>query len=240
MKYHDRLAPRVESVELVERERSRICIRVESVLGAHSVRPPFRCVNSYLIYGTGDVVIETVVNPLMDNLPPLPRFGLEMQTPAGFEKFTWYGRGPHEAYWDRKSGARLGRWSAHVDDLYHPYVRPQENGQRADVRWMALTDPQGRGILVSGPAPLDVTALRFLTADLDPGPDKAQRHAAELEPRDLVRLNVDFRQMGVGGVHSWGTTAIQAYQLPYGEYRYRWTLRGIGPDDDPAALARSP
>jgi beta-galactosidase len=103
---------------------------------------------------------------------------------------------------------------------------------------MTLTDQAAYGLLVTGPAPLDVTASRFLTGDLDPGPRKAQRHAVELEPRDLVRLNVDFRQMGVGGVHSWGPTAIPAYQLPYEEYRYRWIMRGIGPEDDPAELAR--
>jgi hypothetical protein len=76
-----------------------------------------------------------------------------------------------------------------VDSLYHPYVRPQENGQWADLLWMTLTDRGGRGLVVSGPVPLDMTAL-------------------------------------------------PSYQLPYGEYRYRWVLRGVGPDDHPAELAR--
>ena len=190
------------------------------------------------VRGDGSIVVEAHMAPGADSLPMLPRFGMMLTLPGELNRVEWYGRGPQEAYWDRKTGARLGRWSTLVDSLYHPYVRPQENGQRADVRWMTLTDEASYGLLVTGPVPLDITASRFLSADLDPGPRKAQRHAVETEPRDLVRLNVDFRQMGVGGVHSWGPTAIPAYQLPYGEYHYRWVLRGIGPEDDPAELAR--
>jgi beta-galactosidase len=190
------------------------------------------------VRGDGTIVFDGHLLPGGDSLPMLPRVGMVMTLPEGLDRVEWYGRGPHEAYWDRKTGARLGRWTADVDSLYHPYVRPQETGQRADVRWMTLTDGDGRGLLVTGAAPLDVTASRFLTADLDPGEEKAQRHAVELEPRDLVRLNVDYRQMGVGGINSWGPTAIPEYQLPYGEYRYRWVLRGIGPGDDPAEIAR--
>jgi len=190
------------------------------------------------VRGDGTIAFEGHLVPGADSLPMLPRFGMVLVLPEELDRVEWYGRGPQEAYWDRKTGARIGRWSTTVDSLYHPYVRPQENGQRADVRWMTLTDQAAYGLLVTGPAPLDVTASRFLTGDLDPGPRKAQRHAVELEPRDLVRLNVDFRQMGVGGVHSWGPTAIPAYQLPYEEYRYRWIMRGIGPEDDPAELAR--
>ncbi len=197
-----------------------------------------RYVLSQEVRGDGRIAFDARLRPGLVTLPMIPRMGMVMTLPGAYGHIEWYGRGPHEAYWDRKAGARLGRWSAPVDSLYHPYVRPQESGQRADVRWMALTDDQGYGVLVSGPAPLDVTALRFLTQDLDPGPQKEQRHAVELEPRDLVRLNVDFRQMGVGGVNSWGPTAIPAYQLPYRAYTYRWTLQGIGPDSDPAALAR--
>jgi beta-galactosidase len=197
-----------------------------------------RYVLSQEVRGDGAVVIEGHLLPGADSLPMLPRFGMVLTLPDHLNHVEWYGRGPQEAYWDRKTGAKLGRWSTTVDSLHHPYVRPQESGQRADVRWMTLTDGEGHGLLFTGPAPLDVTASRFLSSDLDPGEEKAQRHAVELEPRDVVRLNVDFRQMGVGGVHSWGPTAIPAYQLPYREYRYRWVMRGIRPDEDPAELAR--
>jgi beta-galactosidase len=198
-----------------------------------------RYVLSHEVRGDGVVVVDGRLEPGADSLPMLPRFGMVMTLPGSLDRAEWYGRGPHEGYWDRKTGARLGRWSMAVDSLDYAYARPQETGQRADVRWLALTDDEGRGLLVTGPAPLDITASRYLTADLDPGEEKGQRHAVELEPRDMVRLNVDFRQMGVGGVNSWGPTAVRPYQLPYGRYEYRWVLRGIGPDDEPAPLARS-
>ncbi len=190
------------------------------------------------VRGDGVVVIDGHLLPGDDSLPMLPRFGMVLTLPLELHNVEWYGRGPWEAYWDRKTGARLGRWSLDVDSLYHPYVRPQENGQRADVRWLALRDDDGAGLLVASPIPLDVTALRFLTADLDPGESKAQRHAADLHPREFVRLNVDFRQMGVGGVTSWGPTALPPYQLPYGEYEYRWVLRGLTTGEDAGVVAR--
>ncbi|MEJ2502588.1 MAG: glycoside hydrolase family 2 TIM barrel-domain containing protein, partial [Gemmatimonadota bacterium] len=150
-----------------------------------------RYVLSQEVRGDGVVVFDGRLEPGTDSLPMLPRFGMVMTLPGELARAEWYGRGPHEAYWDRKTGARLGRWSTRVDSLDYPYARPQETGQRADVRWLALRNEDGRGLLVTAPAPLDVTASRYLTADLDPGEDKAQRHAVELEPRDLVRLNVE-------------------------------------------------
>jgi beta-galactosidase len=185
----------------------------------------------YAVLGSGDVVVTHHLLPGSDSLPMMPRFGMSMQLPRAFANISWFGRGPHESYWDRKTGARIGRYEATVGELYFPYVRPQENGNRTDIRWMALTDDAGRGLLVTGDTLLSVSALHFLPEDLDPGDEKAQRHASELDERNLVQLHIDHVQMGVGGITSWGPTALPKYSLPYGEYLYRFRLRGFDVSD---------
>lgn len=123
----------------------------------------------------------------------------------------------------------VGRWALDVAEGAHPYVRPQETGNRTDVRWLELRDDTGWGLRVEGQQLLEVTAIPYAREDLDPGPEKAQRHWGELRPRDTVFLNVDYRQMGVGGIDSWGPTALPRYSLPYGAYDYRFTLRVLRP-----------
>jgi beta-galactosidase len=194
---------------------------------------------TYRILSTGDVVVEVHFQPERDTMPRMPRFGMRMAMPPGFDGITWYGRGPHESYWDRKVGARVRRFTGTVTGQFHPYVRPQETGNKTDVRWMAVSDESGVGLLLVADSLLSLSALHFTIGDLDPGPEKAQRHAGDLTPRAETYLNVDYRQMGVGGTNSWGVTALPQYSLPYGEYRYRFRLRGIGPDDPaPDELAR--
>jgi hypothetical protein len=123
------------------------------------------CEFAYTIYGSGDVVIHTHVVPTGE-LPPLPRVGLQMGVPEEYNTFSWYGRGPHETYADRKSGARVGLYRGTVDDQYVPYITPQENGNKADVRWVALTDEEGVGLLAVGMPLLNASAHHFTTEDL--------------------------------------------------------------------------
>ncbi len=198
---------------------------------------PYRV--SYTVRGDGVITADVRLTPGPAELPRLPRFGMEMTLPPGFEDLQWFGRGPHESYWDRKVGARVGRHAGTVAAQAHPYVRPQETGNKTDVRWMAVRDPRGAGLLVAGLPHLSVTALHYTTADLDEGEKKVNRHAGEVPARDFVRLNVDDRQMGVGGVNSWGPTALPEYSLPYGEYRYRFVLRGLAAGDDAVVVARA-
>ncbi|MFC1530310.1 beta-galactosidase small subunit [Gemmatimonadota bacterium] len=123
-------------------------------------------------------------------------------------------RGPHENYEDRKTSAEIGLYHATVANLYHPYIRPQENGNRADVRWISLTNEDGLGLLAVGMPLLSVSAHHYLTDDFDPGDEKAQRHTHDLEPRDLVSLHLDYRQMGLGGDTSWGDRARPPSAVP--------------------------
>ncbi len=192
--------------------------------------------NVYTVYGSGDVVVESRLRPENLKLPEMPRFGMQMAIPGELRNMTWYGRGPHESYWDRKTGAAVGLYSGYVEELIHDYVRPQENGNRTDVRWVSWTSDDGSGLLVSGMPRLSVSAWPYTLQDLE-----AAKHIHELPRRDDFTVNLDSRQMGVGGDDGWTERARPhpEYRLPVKSYTYRFRLRGYDPGaDDPSAIAR--
>ncbi|MEV0200743.1 glycoside hydrolase family 2 TIM barrel-domain containing protein [Nonomuraea sp. NPDC050691] len=156
----------------------------------------------------GDGLVLTVeVEPDGEWTGPIPRLGVVMTLPGDLGDVTWFGRGPGEAYPDTGMAARVGRWSATVDAMQTPYVRPQENGHRAEVRWATLTGPGGRGVRVSGDPVFGLTARRWATADLE-----RARHRPDLVPGDRVHVNLDLAQQGVGTA-SCGPGTLPAYEL---------------------------
>jgi beta-galactosidase len=196
---------------------------------------------TYTVLGSGDVLVEDHFVPTgRDSFPMLPRFGMRLVVPPAFSRVEWLGRGPVESYWDRQTAATVGRYAGTVREQFHPYIRPQESGNKTDVRWLALTDSTGAGLLFVGDSLLSMSALHYAIEDLDPGERKAQVHASELVERGEVYVNVDHRQMGVGGINSWGALPLPQYTLPYGEYRYRFRMRGFTREDgDPGVIART-
>ena len=213
------------TVEHVESwQNSNRDVVIEVVYQHQAVESRFQ--TTYHVFGNGDIIVDCRFSPeTLRRLPNLPRLGMQMVLKGEFENLWWRGRGPHETYWDRKSGAILGHWKGTVWEQYHPYIRPQENGNKTDVRWLSLTNAEGHGLLVVGDPVLDFSAHHFLPEDFDPGPKKTQRHAIDLERRDLVTLNLDYKQMGVGGDTSWGARPHPQYTLPAREYAYRFRLR---------------
>ncbi len=175
----------------------------------------------YTIYGSGDVVVESSFKPGME-LPNLPRFGMQMGIPGEFDTITWYGRGPHESYWDRKTGAAVGLYSGSVEEQIHPYIRPQEVGNKTDVRWVTLTNEDGAGLRIVGQPLLSVSAWPFSMSDLE-----GAEHTFELNHRNFVTLNIDFKQMGVGGDNSWGARPHPEYTLPAKPYTYSFRITPI-------------
>jgi beta-galactosidase len=175
--------------------------------------------NVYTVYGTGDIIIDSNFAPHGDSLPKLPRFGMQMAVPARFNKLTWFGRGPYENYWDRKTGAALGLYAGNVNELIHRYVRPQENGNRSDVRWMALTDANSVGLVAVGMPTIDISAWPFTMQALEEA-----KHIHEPPPSETITVNLDYRQMGVGGDDSWGARTHPEYTLPAKPYHYRMRL----------------
>jgi beta-galactosidase len=198
---------------------------------------------TYDVYGTGDVVLGIRFTPgaRTAELPDIPRLGLGLTIPPEFEQIEWFGRGPHESYVDRKTGAGIGVYRSTPMELYYPYIRPQENGNRTDTRWVAFRDSIGIGLLAVGMPALDWSALPFLTEDLDEGPRKTGRHTFDLRPRDLIAVHLDYRQMGVGGDNSWGAQPLEQYRIPAAQSAF-WSFRltplapGLG---NPMDLART-
>lgn len=193
---------------------------------------------TYKIYPNGTIEIRHDLQPASEDLPELPRFGLTAELNQAFKNLTWYGRGPHENYWDRKTGAPFGRYNGHVDSHFYPYVRPQETGQRSDARWVSLRDKSGNGILIAGLPQFSFTALPFGNQALDPGESKKQRHAIDLVPGEKVTLNLDLHQMGVGGDNSWGAIAHQKYMLWPKAMSFTVLLGSMKPGDQAPEVAR--
>jgi beta-galactosidase len=205
------------TIDTVETEQSRpqvVRVTIQATLPAGDSK----YTTVYTVHGSGDVLVENSFDP-GPNLPELPRFGMQFVMPAEFATLTWYGRGPHETYWDRKSGGAVGLYSGAVKDQVHPYIRPQETGNKTDVRWAAVRDADGVGLLAVGATLLNVSVWPFTLEDLEQA-----EHQCVLPRRDAVTVNVDHQQMGVGGDDSWGARTHPEYTLPAQPYRYQFRL----------------
>jgi beta-galactosidase/beta-glucuronidase len=220
----DRLRHHVSGVQVRHSLPQVVQIGVHSSIRAPDRGDGFECETTYAIYASGDVLIEAHVLP-GGKLPPLPRIGLAMQLPGGYETLTWYGRGPHETYADRKTGAQVGVYSGTVDEQYVPYVVPQENGNKTDVRWATLTDGDGVGLLAVGMPFVEVSAHHFTAQDLTQA-----RHTYELQRREYIVLNLDYRQSGLGGA-SCGPGTLPAYLIEPRPVQFRLRLRPFSAQD---------
>ncbi len=209
---------KIVSVEAAKVTNSKVEITVKCTLPAGNSSYATRMT----VYGTGDVIVQNSFTPGAGKLPDLPRFGMQCEIPGRLDRMRWYGRGPHESYWDRKTGAAFGAYESAVEDQIHVYVRPQENGNKTDVSWCAFTDANGFGLLAVGLPLLSVSAWPFTMEDLE----KAD-HINELPRRGTITVNLDFKQMGVGGDNSWGARTHPEYTLPARAYRYSFRLRPL-------------
>lgn len=182
----------------------------------------------YHINGKGEVEVkESMKADPSKEVPMLPKFGMQLMLPEAYSHMEWYGRGPGESYWDRKDATFIGLYQGHVSDQVHPYIRPQESGNKSDVSWLKLTNGRGVGLAVTSDTLLNVTARPFLDEDLDDGLVKHNSHSGELKPRDMTVLSIDLQQMGLGCDNSWGAWPHREYLLNYGDYSYKFKLTPI-------------
>ncbi|RLF09598.1 MAG: beta-galactosidase subunit alpha, partial [Thermoprotei archaeon] len=189
----DRVEHRVEWVRASQPSPQVAQVELQLRTSAPGVDAGFTSRYRILIYGNGDIHISSRIDP-DEVLPPLPRIGLTLQVPGSYSSITWYGRGPHENYQDRKEGAMVNVYSSTVKEQYVPYIMPQENGNKTDVRWVALRDEEGWGLMAVAMPLMEVSAHYFTVHDLT----KA-KHTHELEEREDIYLHLDYRQRGLGG-----------------------------------------
>ncbi len=182
----------------------------------------------YTVFGNGIVKVTQRLNPIGNVPPDIPKVGTELRIPKEYGEMTWYGRGPWANYLDKLSGANVGLYSGPVDSLWTDYVRPQENGNRCDVRWVAFTNKSGNGFLAVGDSTLSISAWPYSLEDLE----KAT-HIDELPRRDYITVNLDDKQMGVGGINTWSPEArpLPQYRLPSSKaYYYDFYLMPYSPE----------
>lgn len=178
----------------------------------------------YTMYANGSIHVKNQFEPVGE-LPNLPRFGMSLVLRAEFDQMGWLGKGPQETYWDKNTGARIGRYSGTVWEQYHPYVRPQEFGNKSEVRWASLTNREGYGLKVIGDSLLNVRAMNLELVDIDHTPRPSpNRHTTDVKKKPLVTWNIDHLQMGVGGDTSWGRRVHEQYTIPAKAYNYGFIL----------------
>ncbi|AIQ34883.1 beta-galactosidase [Paenibacillus sp. FSL R5-0345] len=178
---------------------------------------------SYTIFGNGDIKVASELKPGAASLPEIPEVGNLMTIPGQFEQMSWYGRGPQENYQDRNSGSDVGQYSGTVKDQFFPYIEPSETGNKTDVRWVALTNNDGAGLMAIGSPTIEANALHHTPEDLD-GP----KHPHEVPYREDITLRLNYKQMGLGGDNSWGAKPHAPYMLLANKtYNYSYTLRPI-------------
>ena len=180
----------------------------------------------YLVMPNSGVVkvTETFKATQGEKVSDLFRFGMLMQLPYEMDKSQYYGRGPIENYSDRKECMNIGIYSDNADNQYFPYIRPQESGTKADIRWWKQTDAQGFGFMVKDCKPFYASAIHFDTDELDDGNDKEQRHSFNLQKSKYTNLFLDGEHMGVGGENSWGAWPLEKYRIHYGDKSFSFAI----------------
>ncbi|GAB2525053.1 glycoside hydrolase family 2 TIM barrel-domain containing protein [Microbulbifer agarilyticus] len=206
-----------------------VIVTTEHWLGA--VQSRYQVV--YRVHGDGRLGVEVhfIAAPHQQQ-PEMPRIGSLFALKPEFSQVHWYGRGPHENYSDRNTSALVGRYDAQVEELFVPYVRPQENGYRTDVREVNFTNSEGQGVRFSGAPLLGFGASYFDSAQFDNSAAQVKKrnlHPYELVPQERIFVNIDLAQRGVGGTDSWGAPPLYEYTLPYLDYRYRFEISAAAP-----------
>lgn len=204
------------------------CEVVEDVAGISvTTRHQLSCVQAtydirYLIRYDGSMQVTVQFLTQGNMLPELPRFGMKVLVKKSFSRVDWFGRGPFDNYWDRRAAADIDLYSLSADSFFHPYPRAQESGYRTDVYWMRIRS-RDKSIRISSDSVFCFAVLPFDRSRIE---FNRQRniHGATIDADDFYWINIDSRQMGVGGDNAWGLKTHSEYMIPYQDYQYSFTL----------------
>ena len=207
-------------------------VKVDVVFNLKDVGTTFT--TEYTLSKNGYLHVENVLAASETEKSDIPRVGMNMLINRKFGNLTYFGRGPWENYRDRKASALIGLYQSKVEDQRAYYARPQENGNKTDVRWAALTNDKGDGLLVvaDNTDGFEMTAMPYLTSDFDAREDYdygpvylENKHMEFVKARNFVRWNIDYGQRGVAGVDSWWSMPMEKYQMkPDRDYSWGFTL----------------
>ena len=196
---------KVTKVEVTKsRKNKAVIIKFEMTLPVGNVRYTL----TYTIGNKGEIEVVANYEPLSKNIPLIPKFGFRMAVAKEYSNISWYGRGPEENYRDRKTGTFFGIYEKPLNEFITPYISPQDNSNRCDVRWFKLQNSHNSGLEIRGVQPLSFRAWPYTEDDLE----KA-KHDYELPNRDFINVNIDLKMHGVGGNNSWGKRTLPKYTI---------------------------
>jgi beta-galactosidase len=221
----------------VKKEKTHINVTFDMALNDESGKQIASYSTVYSVYDNGDIVVNNNFKKSDAGLPEIVRMGMNLQMPRQYDQMAWFGRGPQESYWDRKTSALVGKYSGSVTDQFWAYLRPQENGNKTDVRWVTITNEAGEGLTFIGQPLISATASHVVMEDLESpertdgrqreGVKPVNRHTTDVKFRDLTSVNIDYKQMGVGGDNSWGALTHPEYRLTGDAYNYSFIIRPV-------------
>ncbi|MBK7289109.1 MAG: DUF4981 domain-containing protein [Chitinophagaceae bacterium] len=180
----------------------------------------------FTVYSDGSIKVENNFKAIQGKYPLLLRAGNDLVMNKSFSNINWYGRGPGENYWDRNTNTFIGQYKQTVDEQYFPYARPQESGNKTEVRWVSFSNAKGKKIIFSyADSLLSFASLPYSLDDLDPEMDKKQYHSGELNKRNEIYLHMDLQQTGLQGIDSWGSLPLEKYRTSFKDYSYSYWIR---------------
>ena len=192
----------------------------------------------YRFYGDGSIRVQMHLSaPEHQQLIYIPVVGMQMTLPKAYERMTYFGCGPEENYTDRHSGTKVGRYETTVTDNFFPYMEPSETGNRTGVRWIALTDETGEGLLAAADnAPMEASALHYTPEALTQA-----KHPYQLTATENVILRLNAVQIGLGGDNSWYRIIVhEPYLTPLTrDYDYAYILSPLSAKEDAMEKART-
>jgi beta-galactosidase/beta-glucuronidase len=215
------LQHRVDEVQWEMQGKDTVRVSVRSRIAPPVIELGFDVEYRYTVDGAGGIRLDVTGKPKGTFPTTLPRIGLQLHLHGSQDRVEWFGLGPHESYPDSRMSARVGRYARALAEMETPYVFPQENGNRSDVRWVMLTDPAGTGLLVTGQPRVSFSAHRNTPEEYE-----AARHTVELRPRDEIVLILDHRQNGLGTA-SCGPGVLPRYILEPQEFSFSVDLRPV-------------
>jgi len=214
----DRLVHEVEEFRS-EIHEGRAEAWIETTLHAMNNTTGFKVHYHYVISGDGIIGITTHVSPRGNLTRWIPKVGLQMELHQQFQQIEWFGRGPFETYPDRKTGAKVSRYSTTVEADFLPYIIPQDYGNKTDVYWFSIVDESGIGLTINGDATFNVSAQKYRTDNLD-----RAHYPFQLQKEKVVTLNLDHQVSGVGGT---ANSVLNPYQVHPNEYEFTFILSPV-------------
>ena len=221
---YDRALMHVYETAVTERKEDAVQIRVKYSLGGYIKPPLLHGVAEWLVTVSGEIRLRTEVT-VREDLPFLPRFGLRITMPAGTEEVEYFGNGPHESYIDKSQSTIKSKYLTTVDELFTPYIMPQENGSHNNTDWVILTNEQGMGLKFTGSRPFSFNAAHYTPEDLT-----LAQHTYELSRRNETIVHLDYKMSGVGS-NSCGPELLEIYRLDEKRFTFEINVMPVFKED---------